>query len=295
MGKKRLYKYISLDNDVDLNNKKLSALTTSKAWLSTFAALNDPFEAKATFYNKEQLHNQTGARNLSLNLMGLALNYLNDKYVVYSLTENSYDCMPMWAHYANNHRGFCIEYEIDSNFYDKNDVMCEMQKVEYSESKKSINMYIEEQLRFYEYMKSSNFNEPTVEEQERIIDGLTTAQSKNFFTKHISWNYENEYRLVYTAVPHGDFPHGQPELIKHNLEFINSKLSELQKEKGILVELSKIGLSISKIYVGLECSVEYTKFLNRISHSLGCGNAHRLSVKEQTQEFRVITTEITDY
>lgn len=295
MRKQMLFKYISLNDDINLNNSKLSALAKNKAWLSTFAALNDPFEAKATYFNREQLHNITGASDLVLNLMGVLINYLNDKYVVYSLTGSSYDCMPMWAHYANNHRGFCVKYEIDSSFYDMPDVMCDMKKVDYFASRKSITPYIEEILHFYEDMKSSKFAEPSKEVQGKITDALIEAQNRNYFTKHISWSYENEYRLIYTAVPHGDFPHGHTELINQNLRTINTELFELQKGKGTLVDLSEIGLSISKVYVGLECNEEHIKLLNRISNSLGCGNAYKLSIHEQNKEFCLNTTEIIGY
>ena len=99
MDNLKLYKYVPLTDDIDLNNKKLYALTNNKAWLSTFDALNDPFEAKAIYFDKEYIQKKTGASKIQIKLMVfLLLNYLNAKYVVYSLTENSYDCMPMWAH-----------------------------------------------------------------------------------------------------------------------------------------------------------------------------------------------------
>ncbi|MFA6808756.1 MAG: DUF2971 domain-containing protein [Eubacteriales bacterium] len=295
MRKERLFKYISLDKDIHLNDKKLSDIAMNKAWLSIFGALNDPFEAKATYFNRELLHNNSGASNLLLDFMELLINYLNDKYVVYSLTGSSYDCLPMWAHYANNHQGFCVEYELDTSFYDLPDVMCDIKKVDYSESRKSITAYIEEQLQFYEDMKSTYFAEPSDLIKVKITDALIEAQNKNFFTKHLSWSYENEYRLIYTAVSHGDFPHGNTELINQNLKLINAKLLDLQKERGILVNLSEIGLCVSNIYVGIECNEEYSKLLNRISSSLGCGNAHKVSISKQCKEFRLSTTEIIGY
>jgi hypothetical protein len=295
MKKERLFKYISLDENTNLNDKKLSTIAMDKAWLSTFSALNDPFEAKATYFDRERLHNNSGANNRLLDLMKFLINYLNDKYVVYSLTGSSYDCLPMWAHYSNNHRGFCVEYELDSSFYDLPNAMCDMKKVEYSDSRKSITAYIEEQLQFYEDMKSTNFAEPSEVVKEKITDALMEAQNNNFFTKHISWSYENEYRLIYTAVSHGDFPHGNTASINQNLKIINTMLFELQNKKGILVDLSEIGLSVSNIYVGLECNEEYSKLLNRISNSLGCGNAYKVSITEQSKEFRLSTIEIIGY
>ncbi len=39
--------------------------------------------------------------------------YLNG-FLIGCFTENDVcNCMPMWAHYANNHRGFCVEYKIN--------------------------------------------------------------------------------------------------------------------------------------------------------------------------------------
>jgi len=75
MLKKQLFKFVSLDNDINLNNSKLSALAMNKAWLSTFVALNDPFESKSTYFDKEPLHNETGTSNHLLDLMEFLFDY----------------------------------------------------------------------------------------------------------------------------------------------------------------------------------------------------------------------------
>ncbi|WP_444936035.1 DUF2971 domain-containing protein [Microbulbifer sp. JMSA004] len=82
---------------------------------------------------------------------------------VFSLSEKNDDIL-MWAHYANNHTGFCVEFErknIENNFLSH--FMC--RKVSYTSEYPNLN---------------------------RIIDLLDV----NLFTKAKGWEYEAEWRLV---------------------------------------------------------------------------------------------------
>ena len=55
------------------------------------------------------------------------------------------------------------------------------------------------------------------------------------------------------GVEHGEFPEGQVEQIDKNLLIIENKLTELQHSKGRLLDMSDVGLSVSRICCGLNC------------------------------------------
>lgn len=83
----------------------------------------------------------------------------------------------MWSHYADEHRGFCVEYAFHSDDYRKDYfqelTVSRLFKIKYHNIEK------EEPINFTEQNTSSPF----------------TAQDA-FITKYQDWSYENEYRLL---------------------------------------------------------------------------------------------------
>ena len=77
----------------------------------------------------------------------------------------------LWAHYANSHKGFCIEYDLD-----KLDT-CITDNINYR-----IDVVYQE-------------NKPTISPN----DSIETKIKKAFSTKSLAWAYENEYRLVFSS------------------------------------------------------------------------------------------------
>ena len=77
----------------------------------------------------------------------------------------------LWAHYANSHKGFCIEYDLDillKNHSSQFDIKNQIHVVYKNER-------------------------PEVSESDSLFD----VQSKVFGTKSLAWEYENEVRLVF--------------------------------------------------------------------------------------------------
>lgn len=83
---------------------------------------------------------------------------------IYCLSER-YDSLLMWAHYAEKHQGFCVEFEAGSEvpFFGT------AQKVEYSDTYPSVDF----------------FNTPNEHQVGPI-----------FLTKSTDWKYENEWRII---------------------------------------------------------------------------------------------------
>lgn len=52
-----LFKYISLTDDIALNESKLDTLLNQKIYMSDVKSLNDPFDSKAFFYRPDELKN----------------------------------------------------------------------------------------------------------------------------------------------------------------------------------------------------------------------------------------------
>jgi len=83
---------------------------------------------------------------------------------VYSLSEKNNDIL-MWSHYADHHKGFCIEYErADSKYNFLSHFMC--RPVGYENNYPNLN---------------------------RVLD----VWGINLYTKAVEWEYEAEWRLVF--------------------------------------------------------------------------------------------------
>ena len=95
---------------------------------------------------------------------------LGDKGV-FSLA-TSWNCPLMWSHYADEHRGICIEFEPDDN-------ECHaLGRVNYNSSR---------------YILLSEIYEWKVNRSEKAKDDLF---KRYFFSKAKSWDYENEWRDI---------------------------------------------------------------------------------------------------
>jgi len=94
-----------------------------------------------------------------------------------------YDNLLMWAHYSNNHEGFCVGIklskirELQTELSKRNELL-ELFKIKYSKKMPLIN--------FYRAMLSQEEN-----------DSLTPLIT----TKSNHWRYENEFRLIYWYHP----------------------------------------------------------------------------------------------
>lgn len=133
------------------------------------------------------------------------------QYRIYCLSPNS-DCQLMWGHYAQAHKGVCLEFST------RNDVFCSALKVIYSE----------------EYPKLSfATNDP----YENLIPLLVKSKP---------WGYENEYRLLSEEDEHAKeketlrtkkgFLTIPDESLKTILVGINTPDEELEKLKKLIKE-----------------------------------------------------------
>ncbi|WP_315359671.1 DUF2971 domain-containing protein [Prevotella nigrescens] len=129
-------------------------------------------------------------------------------YPIYLPFQREYANTVMWAHYANYHKGFCVKYCIPSSF----------------------TMTKPEDGKILMLMPMSYTERFPLMDCGEINDSLTFK--KAFFTKHKTWEYEHEHRLLYfDKQGSSDFP--TPQLPKGCIKaiYIGVKCSEENKSK----------------------------------------------------------------
>jgi hypothetical protein len=172
-----IYKFVS-DNRIDVLKNLLIRFTQPIQW-------NDPFEMKPSFYEEEidGIHieiDETGKINKSVDVELL----INEELVSLSLSDNLHNLL-MWSHYANNHKGYVIEFDEKNSFFSKTNNY--FFKIPYSnirprltlkETKMIVNSIIE------------TFDTKTKRDDKRF------HKLELLFTKSIYWNEEKEWRLI---------------------------------------------------------------------------------------------------
>lgn len=114
-----VYKYRG--GSEDILKRDIESLEQNSFWSSSVEDLNDPWETivKSDKFNQQSKSigfflGQKRKKALS-RVEGALMNLLETlkKVGIYSLAGNYIDEI-LWAHYANGHKGFCIEYDLNS-------------------------------------------------------------------------------------------------------------------------------------------------------------------------------------
>lgn len=159
------YKYRANLDDGTGNRRDTVSLIRGELYAPKFKDLNDPFEGSVELPNAASedywvtplLQQSYGAGVYSMSKQKEGENFPCNEL--------------LWAHYANSHKGFCIEYDLD-----KLDT-CITATIDYRID--------------VEYQE----NKPTIFPN----DSIEAKVKKAFSTKSSAWDYENEYRLVFSS------------------------------------------------------------------------------------------------
>ncbi|MBR5843053.1 MAG: DUF2971 domain-containing protein [Bacteroidaceae bacterium] len=158
------YKYrANLANETG-KRRDTDSLIKGELYAPKMKDLNDPFEGSVDLpLSQEQEHWVTPL--------------LQESYSagVYSMSKQKegedFPCNELlWAHYANSHKGFCIEYDLDKLDTCITSIIDYRIDVEYQE------------------------NKPTISSD----DSIEVKIKKAFSTKSLAWAYENEFRLIFS-------------------------------------------------------------------------------------------------
>lgn len=165
-----VYKYIQLTDNDDENNKRFLSLANNQLWFSSCRVQNDPFEYKGIYFDVEKIMGR-GVPKESVETAERML----EKMLLCAFSANCETNMPMWAYYANNHKGFCLKYKVNN--------------------KRIVNNVVYVPERIPVYGAFFNFFDEIIQESKE--DLYKMIMTEKFFVKHVSWASEHEYRALY--------------------------------------------------------------------------------------------------
>lgn len=142
---KAVYKYIALGSNTEENNKRFLSLENNQVWFSNVNILNDPYEGRVSCYAPLFTTIKTdffGDEQKIRSAWNRCVEEGRKMIQVCSFSERE-DLMPLWAHYANNNQGYCVEYEMFDKhqlcrvFYTayKRDISFDFEKLENEKTK----------------------------------------------------------------------------------------------------------------------------------------------------------------
>ena len=182
-----LFKYYSLTEDNELNKKKFETLNNRKIYLSDICSFNDPFDSKAFYYDPKRLMSIKRLEHMDGRLIDDFSAFIRST----SLSANGVQSMPMWAHYSNNHAGFCVAYDTKSNL----DLHVFTFPVQYTDERLDITSMM------FSFAQNTceaiNHNIETGI-KKTVLNDLRIVYSSILLSnvKHSSWTYENEFRCT---------------------------------------------------------------------------------------------------
>ena len=188
-----LYKYCWLDEETndtakEANELRLSTLAEGKIYLSTLDQFNDPFEGKAFVFDGDD-EARSGFTAEQLQKFAYHINS-HSRICCFSNADEKQQNMPMWAYYANNHRGFCVEYRLQ--FHQKNYIF----PVAYDGKRLNGNALMVHLIAGIVQMAKEGKDSAQMPGELSVLNQLAFL---SLAYKHASWKHEKEYRALVPA------------------------------------------------------------------------------------------------
>lgn len=228
----KLIKFVWLDES-EKDYDKFLTLRREKIWLAHKDSLNDPYEYKGMLIDKEKFI-KAGYPIEIIEKYQTIFDF-ND-YGVTCLSSNSIDYLPMWAYYTNNHKGFCVEYEVIKKAC-IHEVLYEKERI------KVASLIIE-------YINA------IISGQKKKADLFIKIFLQNFFIKAKSWEHEKEYRIVYSIDENSDGINVPVYKLGMRTSRIVAGINCSEDNKKKLNEISNL-LGLGNIYTSKIHSEEY--------------------------------------
>lgn len=162
-----LFKFKSAKTIEDLT-RDIQTIKDDQIWFSGVQYLNDPFEK---VYSTKTFDEYESSEQIVTDFFipyRKTIDEYFEKVGVLSLCEENTNLV-MWSHYSDNHRGYCIEYELNSNIINK------------------LNFENDDEVFLME-----------IEYEDNPIDFLSLPSNFQFYLRRKSnlWKYENEFRYI---------------------------------------------------------------------------------------------------
>lgn len=182
-----LYKYISLTDDESLNNTKMQTLFEQKIYLADTRDFNDPFDNRAFYYRNDELKRFDELRSFDGRIGDEIM--FNSRAA--SLTAAGFNSMQMWAHYANNHKGFCVAYNM--KVPENSELSSSTLPIQYTDRRVDITDIM---VRTIDYVLKEKQRQMSQGRKVILIDDLSLIYTTVFLQniKQSSWQYEKEFR-----------------------------------------------------------------------------------------------------
>ena len=162
--------YVYLYSFRRFNKYSLADLINNEITVSPSKNMNDPFDSIINLWGTKELLKKTCKEHKHIKNLSKSFDYFRIRSFCNGNTTRALKNILMWSHYADNHRGYCIKYKLSKYFIkqDENDS--------------------------FEHM----FLKPIIYRKDKVdISEMTTINTDlAFATKHRSWKYENEVRLI---------------------------------------------------------------------------------------------------
>ncbi len=234
MDRIKFYKFKPLNTIQDLN--QIEDYLNQYVWLTKLSDFNDPFEQSFRFasdpaalmpgtflfnhhyayfkQNEPSLTEKDFIKRMQSDEFRKELLKQNEKLIMDYFANHGALCLttdssniPMWAHYANNHQGYCLIFELDfSMIFEQTSMLRENQpqyKQNILEGKEIISFAAlsDEKLNFA-FLKVNYSGVFPVISIERFLE-LTNSYDRARYiiqnsvgTKYEQWKYEKEFRLI---------------------------------------------------------------------------------------------------
>ena len=162
--------YVYLYSLRRFNEYSLADLINNEITVSPSKNMNDPFDSIINLWGTKELLKKTCKEHKHIKNLSKSFDYFRIRSFCNGNTTRALKNILMWSHYADNHRGYCIKYKLSKYFI----------KQENNDS--------------FEHM----FLKPIIYRKDKVdISEMTTINTDlAFATKHRSWKYENEVRLI---------------------------------------------------------------------------------------------------
>ncbi|MEK3936612.1 DUF2971 domain-containing protein [Sporosarcina sp. FSL W7-1349] len=248
-----LYKFYPLlderfANYEQVNENRLALLGENEFWMSSYSNLNDPYEFKALLYEEAHL----APKDLHSDALYQFIKERQSHYGIGCFSTNFSRNMPMWAHYANNHKGYCVEYEVVDPRY--------IFKVFYEEKRQRTTFLFPSAIQ--EIQEVEQGKRRRISNNTEVIFLLLFLTN---FMKHETWSYEDEYRILYN---------------------FHRNIGE-----GRTISNGKLGIWPKSIYLGLAISDDHRSALIEIAKKLQCA-VYQMKLDDNSELFELTTNQI---